>query len=842
MVLTLWLVLVLAGALALAHVNANGWAWIIGVVLALFAAASLHVIPAGVVLFLSAIFAFFAVPMLIPPLRRALVSEPLFTVFRKVMPPMSQTERDAIEAGTVWWDGDLFSGRPDWQKLLAMPAPSLTADEQRFLDEDVEELCAMVTDWETTNVYRDLPPHVWQFIRERGFLGMIIPKQYGGKGFSAFAHSEVITKLSTRSGTVAVTVMVPNSLGPGELLLHYGTDAQKTRYLPRLARGEEIPCFALTNPNAGSDAAAIPDFGIVCFGDHEGQRVLGLRVTWDKRYITLGPVATLLGLAFRAFDPDRLAGDVDDIGITCALIPTTHPGVQIGRRHMPLNAVFQNGPNWGRDVFIPMDWVIGGQPMLGKGWRMLMECLAAGRAISLPASSTGMCKLAVRYTGGYARVRTQFHTAIARFEGIEEPLARMGGTLYCMDAVRRVTAAAVDQGEKPAVLSAVSKYHLTERGRHVINDAMDIAGGKGICMGPSNFLGAAYMQMPVSITVEGANILTRSLIIFGQGAIRAHPFVLKEIEAARDPDVARGKAQFEAALFGHVRFALANFARTFVAGITGSHFIDVPANVAPETLRYYQRITRFSSALAFLADVSMGTLGGALKRREKLSARLGDVLSLLYLCSATLKRYESEGRQAADAPLMNWAIWDSMYQAQTALEGVISNFPNRFVSALVRCVVFPLGRPYSVPSDRLGHDVAALLAEPSATRDRLTAGMFIPQGEDDPGALIERALAATMAAEPIESRVRAAGREKRFDTQLRGGVGADALFDRAHAAGVISAEELELVRHQRILAAKVIRVDDFAQDLGAAEMEPPQPVTTHSAEAMQAPARIRAVA
>jgi acyl-CoA dehydrogenase len=842
MILTLWIVLVLVGALVLAHIDSNRWAWTIGGVVALVAAAILHVMPIAIVLLLGAVFAFFAVPVLVPALRRTLVSEPVFTIFRKVMPPMSQTEREAIEAGTVWWDGELFSGRPDWQKLLSMPSPQLTADEQRFIDEDVEELCAMVTDWETTNIYRDLPPHVWQFIRDRGFLGMIIPKEQGGLGFSAFAHSEVITKLSTHSGTLAVTVMVPNSLGPGELLLRYGTDAQKAHYLPRLAKGLEIPCFALTNPNAGSDAAAIPDFGIVCNGEHEGKRVLGLKLTWDKRYITLGPVATLLGLAFRAYDPEHLLGDVEDIGITCALIPTSHPGVHIGRRHMPLNAVFQNGPNWGKDVFIPLDWVIGGQPMLGKGWRMLMECLAAGRAISLPSASTGMAKLAVRATGGYARVRTQFKTSISRFEGVEEPLARMGGTLYCMDAVRRVTAAAVDQGAKPAVLSAVSKYHLTERGRHVVNDAMDIAGGKGICMGPSNFIAGAYMQLPVSITVEGANILTRSLIIFGQGAIRAHPYVLKEIEAARDPDPAKGLAAFEDALFGHLRFALANFARTFVAGITGSRFAGVAAGVAPETRRYYQRITRFSSALAFLADVSMGTLGGALKRREKLSARLGDVLSLLFLASATLKRYEAEGCQAADAPLMHWAIWDSMFQAQTALEGVISNFPHPIISAIVRVVVFPFGRPYSVPSDRLGHDVATLLTAPSATRDRLTAGMFLPVADDNPVAQIERALAATLASEPVEAKVRAAVRDKRLDTELRGGEPPDVLFERAEAAGFISADEHDLVRTQRLLAARVIRVDDFAQDLGASEMEPPQPVTTHPADVMQPPPRMRAVA
>jgi len=842
MLVVLWLACVLLGALALAYVNARGLAWLAAIALALVVAAAAHLMPILLVVLIAAVVLFFAAPLTIPPLRHALVSAPLFALFRKVMPPMSQTEREAIEAGTVWWDAELFTGRPNWKKLIDLPAAALPAEEPRFLDEDVEELCAMVTDWETTNVYRDLPPHVWQFIRERGFLGMIIPKAYGGLGFSAFAHSEVITKLATRSGTVVVTVMVPNSLGPGELLLRYGTDEQKQHYLPRLAKGLELPCFALTNPYAGSDAAAIPDTGIVCWGEHEGQRVLGLRLTWEKRYITLGPVATLLGLAFRALDPDHLVGDVDDIGITCALIPTSHPGVHIGRRHMPLNAVFQNGPNWGHDVFIPLDWVIGGQPMLGKGWRMLMECLAAGRSISLPSSSTGMAKLAVRATGGYARVRTQFHVPIARFEGVEEPLARMAGTLYCMDAVRRVTAAAVDQGEKPAVLSAVSKYHITERAREVINDAMDIAGGKGICMGPSNFLGAAYMQMPVSITVEGANILTRSLIIFGQGAIRAHPFVLKEIESARDTDERRGLATFEAALFGHVRFAMSNFARTFVAGITGSHFIGVHEGVAPETRRYYQRITRFASALAFLADVSMGTLGGALKRRESLSARLGDVLSMLYLASATLKRYEAEGRQAEDAPLMHWAVRDAMFKAQTALEGVITNFPNRFVAGLFRFVTFPLGRPYSVPSDALGHAVASLVVAPTAARDRLTAGMFLPKTDDDPVGLIEHALAATLESEPVDAKVRAAVKAGTIAAQGAAGEPADAVLARAEAAGVINAAEHALVRRQRVLAARVVRVDDFAQDLGAAEMEPPHPVTPHDADVAQSPPRIRAVA
>jgi acyl-CoA dehydrogenase len=523
----------------------------------------------------------------------------------------------------------------------------------------------------------------------------------------------------------------------------------------------------------------------------------------------------LLGLAFRAYDPEHLLGGAEDLGITCALIPTRHPGVNIGRRHIPLNAVFQNGPNWGKDVFIPIDWVIGGRAQVGNGWRMLMESLAAGRGISLPSSSTGMAKLAVRATGAYARVRSQFKTPIGKFEGVEEALTRMGGNLYMMDATRMLTALAVDLGEKPAVLSAIAKYHLTERARNVVIDGMDVAGGKGVCMGPSNFLGSAYMQLPVSITVEGANILTRSLIIFGQGAIRCHPFVLREISAANEPDRTRASIAFDSALFGHIGFVLSNMARTFVMGLCGSHCARVPSDVAPETRRYYQQLTRFSAALAFLADISMGVLGGALKRKEKLSARLGDVLSMLYLCSSTLKRYENEGRQADDAPLMHWAIWDAMFRAQNAIEGVISNFPSRMISGLLRTMVFPLGRPYVVPSDKLGHDVARLLIEPSATRDRLTAGMYLPADEGDALGAIELALAAILAAEPVEARMREAFKAGRFSAAPGADRGAAAI-----AAGVISADELTLLQRASELADRVIRVDDFAQDLGASELKP----------------------
>jgi acyl-CoA dehydrogenase len=802
----------IAAFLVLGYSGAPGWTW--GLALAFALGASAAAGRVGTASAAIAIVVLLALTGLLsaPRVRRRLVSDRILAVFRKIMPPMSQTEADAINAGTVWWDGELFSGAPNWSKLHAYPVPQLSAEEQSFIDNECEQLCRMVSEWETTHHHYDMSPDAWQFIKEKGFLGMIIPKLYGGKGFSAIAHSAVIQKLSTRSSTAAVTVMVPNSLGPAELLLHYGTDEQKGYYLPRLARGLEIPCFGLTNPYAGSDAAAIPDAGIVTRGIWQGKEVLGMRVTWEKRYITLGPVATLLGLAFRLHDPEHLIGDKDDIGITCALVPTDTPGVNIGRRHLPLNAAFQNGPNWGKDVFMPLDWIIGGSKMAGQGWRMLMESLAAGRSISLPSSNVGMAKLAVRATGAYARVRRQFRTPIGRFEGIEEALTRMGGNLYVIDAVRRVTAGAVDLGERPSVLSAIAKYHVTERARQVVIDAMDVLGGKGICLGPSNFMGRVYQQLPVSITVEGANILTRSLIIFGQGAIRCHPFVLKEMTAARERDLEMASSVFDAALWGHIRFAVKNGVRAFIMGLTGSHWVFLPPGLAPEMRRYHQQVTRFSAAFAFLSDVSMIVLGGGLKRREKLSARLGDILSLMYLVSCTLKRYEDEGRQQADAPLAHWAIWDAMFKAQNAFEGVISNYPNRVVAWLLRRVIFPLGRPYVVPSDKLGHEVARLLIEGSATRDRLTAGMFVPRDEYDAVGAVETALAAVAAAEVVEQKIRAAERAQQIpDSETAESI------ELALRSGILSRGEAEKLTRARQLVDRVIRVDDFPQDFGLQE-------------------------
>ncbi|AXS79570.1 acyl-CoA dehydrogenase [Dechloromonas sp. HYN0024] len=757
--------------------------------------------------------------VMIPPLRRSLITRPIFSTYRKVLPQMSDTERDALEAGTVWWEGELFRGQPDWQKLHAYPQPTLTPEEQSFLDNECEEACRLVNDWQVTHELYDLPAEAWRYIKDKGFLGMIIPKKYGGLEFSAYAHSQVVTKLSTRSSALSVSVMVPNSLGPAELLLHYGTEAQKNHYLPRLAKGIEVPAFALTSPWAGSDAASIPDSGVVCKGLWQGKEVLGMRVSWDKRYITLAPVCTVFGLAFHLYDPDGLLGDKKHVGITCALVPYDHPGVETGNRHFPLNAMFMNGPTRGTDVFMPLDFIIGGPEKAGQGWRMLMECLAAGRSISLPSSNTGMAQMTARAVGGYARVRSQFKMAVGRFEGVEEALTRIGAYTYMMDAVRKMTAGAVDLGEKPSVVSAIAKYHVTERARQVVNDGMDVIGGKGICLGPSNFMGRAYQQVPIGITVEGANILTRSLIIFGQGAIRCHPYLLPEMQAAQNPDQKRGLVDFDRALFGHIGFTIRNGLRALWLGMTGSHFSSVNVDTAPEMHRYYQQLTRFSAAFAFMADISLLVLGGSVKRREKLSARLGDILSQMYLISCTLKRYEEEGRKIEDAPLAHWAIWDAMYKAQQAFDGVIANFPVRFIAAFLHRAIFPWGHPYVVPSDEVGHAVAKSLIAPSATRDRLTAECYVPLVDSEPVGAIELALAATLEAEPVEAKIRAAEKDGRFDNNPLANVRDIAIV--AFESGVITAAEFDVMKRRNRLRDIVVRVDDFPFDFGVATANKP---------------------
>lgn len=740
------------------------------------------------------------------------ISRPFLRIYRRMLPSMSQTEKDALEAGTVWWDGELFTGGPDWEKLMSAAPPRLTAEEQAFLDGPCEELCRMVDDWDITHRRADLPPQVWDYIKAKGFFAMIIPKKYGGLEFSAYAHSCVLVKLSSRSGVVASTVAVPNSLGPAELLLHYGTDEQRNHYLPRLARGEEIPCFALTGPRAGSDAGSIPDTGVVCKGMYEGREIVGVRLNFSKRYITLAPVATVIGLAFKLFDPDRLLGDDrTDYGITCALIPRNTPGVTIGRRHFPLNNPFQNGPIQGKDVFVPLDFLIGGVKMAGQGWRMLVEQLSVGRCISLPSSATGAAKAAVFASGAYARIRRQFNTSVGNFEGVSEVLARMTGHAYIMDAARSVTAGAIDGGEKPSVPAAMLKHHLTELARTVANDAMDVHGGKGICLGPKNYLGRGYEMVPVAITVEGANILTRSLIIFGQGAIRCHPFVLREMNAARDKDKKRGVQEFDAALFGHIGFTISNAVRSLVMALTLARFSRVPESGATE--RYFQHINRFSASFAFATDVAMLSLGGYLKKKESLSARLGDVLSCMYLASMVLKHYHNQGEQQDDLPMVEWACRNLLYRAQEQLHSFLRNFPIRFLAGFMRLFIFPRGQTYHAPSDPLGQKVVDAILHPTMARDRVTHGIYRTVEPANPLGLLHEALVLADTAEPLEKRVRVEGVKTGRITALD----LPGQIQQALAAGILSETEAAVLRDYDRRVMDLIHVDDFeSSELAAA--------------------------
>ncbi|MBD1401838.1 acyl-CoA dehydrogenase [Pelovirga terrestris] len=787
--------------LGLAYFRVQLWLWSLILVVGITVLAYAWGASAGISVGVGAVAAVAAVLLNVRPLRREVLTRPLFSLFKRLLPPLSETEREALEAGTVGWDGELFSGDPDWQKLLDLPEPALSEAEQQFLDGTVDVLCRMLDDWQIVAKNKDLPPDVWQYLKEQRFFGMIIPPEYGGLGFSALGHSAVIMKIASRSITAAVTVMVPNSLGPAELLLHYGTSAQKDHYLPRLAKGDEIPCFALTGPEAGSDAAAMPDRGIVSKGLFNGEEIVGIRLNWEKRYITLGPVATLLGLAFKLEDPDHLLGAKEDLGITLALIPTNTPGITIGNRHVPLDMPFMNGPNWGKDVFIPLDWIIGGPERAGQGWRLLMESLGVGRSISLPALSTGAGKLACRATGAYARIRRQFRVPIGQMEGVEEALARIGGLTYQIEAARSLTCAAVDRGEKPAVLSAVVKYTATERMRQVLNDAMDIQGGSGICLGPRNLLGRPYQSIPIGITVEGANILTRTLIVFGQGAIRSHPYVLKEMQAVAEPDQAAGLRAFDEHFFAHVGFTISTGVRAFISGLTGGQLLPVPDG---PNRRILQRTSRLSSAFVLTADTAMLILGGNLKRKEKLSGRLADILSNLYLISAVVKQFEDRGRPKEEQPLMEWACAESFRVIETSFQEFLRNFPNRPVAWLLRLATFPLGFRSAAPKDDLGHQVAGLLMTPSPTRNRLTQGIFVPTDVDEPLGRIEDALVKVIVAEVVEKKLRLAQRQGVIRETREADLPAAGI-----AAGVITTEEAQEVEQANAARAEVIRVDDF---------------------------------
>ncbi|GAA0513551.1 acyl-CoA dehydrogenase [Pigmentiphaga daeguensis] len=724
--------------------------------------------------------------------RREWLSKPLFRWAAKALPTMSDTEREAIEAGDVWWDADLFTGNPEWRRLLDMPPARLSDEERAFLDGPVAELCAMVDDWRVNWELHDLPPDIWAFLKARKFFGMIIPRKYGGLGFSAYAHSEVVRRISTRSLTAAVTIMVPNSLGPGELLLHFGTDAQREHWLPRLADGRDIPCFGLTSPEAGSDAAAMVDHGVVCKGMWQGREVLGMRLTWHKRYITLGPVATVLGLAFKLRDPDRLLGDREDIGITVALVPTDTPGVEIGRRHLPAMQVFQNGPNQGKDVFIPMEAVIGGVERVGQGWQMLMTALAAGRGISLPSLAAASCVFSAHTSGAYARVRQQFGIPIGKFEGVQEKLGRMAALAYQVDAARRLTCAALDAGHKPAVISAIMKYHATERMRIAVNDAMDIHAGKAVIDGPRNYLSNVYRAIPIGITVEGANILTRCLIVFGQGAIRAHPFLMREMAALADSDPARGLEEFDRTFWRHAGHATANALRAFGRAWTGGRFAPAPRSAGP-VAPYYRALGRYASAFALVADVTLATLGGALKRKEMLSARLGDILAELYLLSAVLKRWHDEGRQPDDLPLVQWCMESGLAAIEASLDAVLANLPARAAAGVLRFVCLPRGVRRRGPADAVTLACAERLLEPSPARDRLLPGLARPR----PGEALDRlaqAFELAARAAPVLDELRHAGVR-----DWRDGVRAG----KVDAAQALMFEDLERA------IADVVEVDSF---------------------------------
>jgi len=808
-----WIVLFAGGALVLAYerVALRTATLAFGIALAAYTFLGHGSLPWQLLLWL----AFAAIAGLnVDTVRLRYVTRPFLRVYRRLLPSMSDTEREALEAGTVWWDGELFTGRPDWSKLLSAKAPRLSTEEQAFVDGPCEELCRMVDDWDITHRRADMPPQVWEFLKKKGFFAMIIPKRYGGLEFSAYAHSCVLVKLASRSATVSSTVAVPNSLGPAELLLHYGTEEQKNHYLPRLARGEDIPCFALTAPRAGSDAASIPDTGIVCKGVYDGKEVLGLRLNFAKRYITLAPVATVVGLAFKLYDPDKLlGGDKTEYGITCALIPRATPGITIGRRHFPLNVPFQNGPVSGKDVFVPLDAIIGGPQMAGQGWRMLVEQLSVGRCISLPSSATGGAKAGTYASTAYARIRKQFNQPVGKFEGVEAALTRMAGATYIMDAARSVTAGAIDGGEKPSVPSAMLKYHCTELGRQVANDAMDVHGGKGICLGPKNYLGRGYQVVPVAITVEGANILTRSLMILGQGAIRCHPYVLREMNAAKDKDKSRSLIEFDQALFGHIGYTLSNAARSFVMAATLARFSAAPDTGA--TQRYYQHVNKFSAQFAFATDMAMLTLGGYLKQKEHLSARLGDVLSSLYMASMVLKHYENQGRPEADLPLVEWSCRTLLYKAQEQLHGFLRNFPNRWVAGAMRLVIFPRGRTYFAASDRLGRRIVEPLMVPSESRERLSDGIYKTVEPGNPIGLLQAALVLAMTAEPLEKRIRVEG----VKTGRIGALDLPGQIGQALAIGLISAAEAQLLREYDHKVMDIIHVDDFESEELAAGVQ-----------------------
>lgn len=730
----------------------------------------------------------------LPELRQRLITAYLVKAiaFLKLLPHISDTEREAIEAGNVWVEGEFFAGNPNFKRLLKEPYPQLSPEAKVFLDHQVETVCRMATDWEI-HAQKDLPTEVWAYLRQEGFFGMMIPTEYGGLGFSNLAYSTVMVKLASRSFTHTATVGVTNSLGPAKLLLHYGTPDQKNYYLPKLARGEEIPCFALTEPNAGSDAGSITANGVVFKGD-DGK--LYLRLNWSKRYITLATIATLMGLAFRLRDPDNLLGKGVDVGITCALIATNTPGVIIDRRHDPMGVPFYNSPTQGKDVVVAIDQIIGGVEQAGQGWKMLMQSLAAGRGISFPATCTGIAKLVTRVTGAYGRVRQQFGLNIGRFAGVEEPLARIGGLTYLMEAARIYTVGAVDQGEQPAVISAIAKYNFTELSRQIINDGMDIMGGAGICRGPRNLLANIYSATPIPITVEGANILTRTMIIFGQGVIRSHPYVYQEIAALQQDDV----RAFDRVIWHHFGSLVRNFCRTVLLSLSRGYL--APAPVPGVTAQYYRRLAWASATFALFTDLSLITYGGSLKRQEKLTGRFADILSWLYLATATLRRFEAEGHNSEDLPLVHWSLQYAFAQIQQAWLGI---FENMSLPGLGLVATWwrlnPLGQ---MPSDQLGSQIAQIIQTPGMTRDNLTEDIYLPDNPQEALGRLEQAMMLSVVAESILQKIKVAIKEGKLPPEKP-----VALVRQALEAEIISLDEVELLTQAETARHDAIQVDSF---------------------------------
>ncbi|MCH7313777.1 acyl-CoA dehydrogenase [Acinetobacter sp. ANC 3882] len=744
-----------------------------------------------------------SVIVLIAPLRDALVSRPAFNILSKAMPSMSITEREALEAGTSWWEKELFMGAPDWEKFDQYPYPTLSTEEQAFLDNEVQQLCSMLDEWQIHHQEKDLPPEVWQFIKDNGFLGLIIPKSFGGKQFTPFAQSRIMSKIASRSLTAAVSCMVPNSLGPGELLLHYGTEEQKQRYLPGLANGTEVPCFGLTSPEAGSDAGAIPDTGVVCYGQYQGQEVLGLKMNFSKRWITLAPIATVIGLAFKLYDPDGLLGDKSKVeyGITCALIPAEHDGIQIGPRHNP-GAPFMNGTVEGSDVFIPLDWIIGGQQNAGKGWRMLMECLGVGRGISLPALATAAGEMSYLLVGAFASVRQQFKISVGHFEGVQEATSDIASDAYMLESFRYLVTCGLNQGGTPAVMTAMAKYYATETMRKVVNHGMDVVGGRAIQLGPRNFLALTYQSIPVAITVEGANILTRSLMIFGQGSMRCHPYLFEELQLLQSEDKAAAFKEFSPLLFKHLAYTFNRAAKAAAFSITGGS--DDGSKQADDFSKgYYSKINRFSADFALTADMALGILAGDLKRKEMLSGRLADIHAHLFIATAILKYYEQGQRTEEEQKHAELALNKALYQVQEAFFSFYDNFPMKLAACMVKLLCFPFGRPIAAPSDQLKQEVAQLIMQEHAFRDQLKQHVYYTTDANDVMGRMESTFQSLLKLQPLWNKFKKAESKDQFT----------GLSFEEHIANAIETGFISTAEAEALLQYNAKRYDSMLTDI-----------------------------